>query len=141
MARARLRPTAFTTRVLNPLVRRTAWWDVHTLEVAGRRTGRSHRVPVVPVDVAGHLYLVSAYGGSDWVHDVRAAGRLTLTQHGRATAWTAVEVPFDQRAPVLRAWRRKGGWTVEIYFRRRPDPADHPVFRLAPAAAPGVSPR
>ena len=129
----RLRPTALTTRVFNPLVRLTTWWDVHTLEVVGRRSGRPHRMPVVPVEVDGHRYLVSPYGESDWVHNVRAAGRLTLTQRGRSTAWTAVEVPVDQRAPVLSAWRRKAGWTVEVYFRRRPDPADHPVFRIDPA--------
>lgn len=129
----RLRPTVLTTRVFNPLVRRTTWWDVHTLEVTGRRSGRPHRMPVVPVDVDGHRYLVSPYGESDWVHNVRAAGRLTLTQRARTSAWTAVEVPVDQRPPVLRAWRRKAGWTVEVYFRKRPDPADHPVFRIDPA--------
>ena len=126
----RLRPTALTTRVFNPLVRLTTWWDVHTLEVVGRRSGRPQRTPVVPVDVNGIRYLVSPYGESDWVHNVRAADRLTLTQRGRTSTWTAIELPVDQRPPVLAAWRRKAGRTVQVYFRQRPEAADHPVFRL-----------
>lgn len=126
----RLRPTALTTRVFNPLVRMTTLWDVHTLEVERRKSLAPQRTPVVPVEVDGETHLVSPYGESDWVRNVRAAGRLTLTQRGRTTAYRPVELAVDERAPVIAAWRRKAGWTVRIYWVLRPDPADHPVFRL-----------
>ena len=38
---------------------------------------------------------------------------------------------FDREpSPVLEAYRAKAGTTVDGYFSRLPDAADHPVFRL-----------
>ena len=39
---------------------------------------------------------------------------------------------MEQRAPILAAYRIKAGKQVDGYFAKLPDPADHPVFRLAP---------
>ena len=51
-----------------------------TLEVAGRRSGRMTRLPLVMVVVAGERYLVSMLGEEvDWVRNVKAAcGSVTL---------------------------------------------------------------
>jgi hypothetical protein len=46
-----------------------------TLEVPGRSSGRAIRLPLVMVVVEGERYLVSMLGGgTNWVHNVRAAG-------------------------------------------------------------------
>ena len=51
-----------------------------TLEVAGRRSGRMIRLPLVMAVEAGERYLVSMLGEEvDWVRNVKAAGgRLPL---------------------------------------------------------------
>ena len=47
---------------------------VATLTLAGRRTGETREVPVIPVEVGGSRHLVPPNGGSDWVRNLRAAG-------------------------------------------------------------------
>lgn len=57
---------------------------VLTLTVAGRRSGRPRRVPVIPIEVEGRRHLVAPYGESEWVRNVRACGEGTLDgPHGR----------------------------------------------------------
>jgi hypothetical protein len=48
----------------------------------------------------------------------------------------AEEVPPQDRPPVLAAYLGRYGRmpTVKAGFRAFPDPADHPTFRLTPAA-------
>src|ERR1035437_10187441 len=98
---AYLKPPAITRRLSNPLAMRTNAGGVATLTVVGRHTGEPHKVPVIPVEVGSCRYLVSPYGESEWVRNLRAAGKGELSRKGRAEAFHAVEVPVDQRGPVL----------------------------------------
>jgi deazaflavin-dependent oxidoreductase (nitroreductase family) len=104
-----------------------------TLEVAGRRTGRIVRLPLVMVVVDGERYLVSMLGEDvNWVRNVKAAdGRVTL-RHGRSEDVRLEEVAPEHRAPVLKD-----------YLRRAPRAGAHmPVGRDAPLAEfERVSPR
>jgi hypothetical protein len=56
---------------------------VVTLTVVGRRTGEPRKVPVIPVEVGQGRYLVSPYGESDWVRNLRAAGQGELSSKGQ----------------------------------------------------------
>jgi F420H(2)-dependent quinone reductase len=123
---AYLKPPLFTRRVFNPLVMRLGMSGAKTLAVPRRRSGGTLRVPVIPLDHDGARYLVSTRGESDWVRNLRAAGRAQLD--GREVS--ATELPVGERAPLLEAYRAKLGRMVESYFTKLPDPADHPVFRL-----------
>jgi len=105
---------------------------VHTLRVARRNSAQTQDLPVIPVEVDGHLYIVSTRGESDWVRNVRAAGRVALGQKGDLRDYTVAEVPVAEREPVITAYRKKAGREVEQYWKKLPDPADHPLFRLAP---------
>lgn len=79
-----------------------------TLEVAGRCTGRMHRVPVLLTPFDGAEYLVSLAGESDWVRNVRAAhGRAVLHRRG-ARPVRLVELPPGSRASVLAAYQAAG---------------------------------
>jgi hypothetical protein len=127
---AYLKPPAFTTKVFNPLAMRFGIGGSTELAVPRRRTGTTQKVPVVPVDVDGARYVVSARGESDWVRNVRAAGCLELG--GRAFA--ATEVPVDERGPIITAYRARAGRAVAPYWKQLPDDADHPTFRLEPSA-------
>lgn len=79
-----------------------------TLEVVGRRTGRITRFPLGMADWEGSWYLVSMLGiDCNWVRNVRAAGGLVTIRHGRARACRLVEVPVQERAPILRRYLQK----------------------------------
>lgn len=79
-----------------------------TLEVAGRRSGRPRRNPVLLTPFDGAEYLVSLAGESEWVRNVRAAhGRAVLHRRG-ARPVQLVELPPGARAPVLAAYQAAG---------------------------------
>jgi deazaflavin-dependent oxidoreductase (nitroreductase family) len=132
---AYLKPSAFTRSVFNPLAMRLGLSGTQTLVVPGRRTGRPMQVPVIPVEHDGSRYVVSTRGEADWVRNLRAAGRGELRTRRGAEPFAAVEVPEDERGPVIDAYRRAAGRAVTGYWRKLPDPADHPVFRLEPGDA------
>src|SRR5215211_7572924 len=80
-----------------------------TLEVAGRRSGRIIRFPLVMVVVAGERYLVSMLGEEvNWVRNVKAAGGNATLLHGRREEVHLQEVAADRRAPVLKAYLQRG---------------------------------
>lgn len=126
---AYLKPPWFTRVVFNRIAKSTGLSGAETLTVTGRRTGRPQSVPVIPVDVGGHRYLVSTRGEAQWVRNVRAEPRVRLG----STSYVAREVVEEERPVVLTAYRDKAGRAVDGYFRRLPRDADHPVFVLTPA--------
>jgi hypothetical protein len=74
-----------------------------TLEVPGRRTGRTTRFPLGMTDWQGHWYLVPMLGGDcNWVRNVRAADGRTVIRHRRARPCRLIEIPAAGRAPILR---------------------------------------
>lgn len=123
---AYLKPPAFTKKVFNPLAMRLGISGTRPLVVKRRRSGEPQRIPVIPVDHEGGLYVVSTRGESDWVRNCRAAGRVELG----GDPYRATELPEPERAPVIDAYREKAGRSVSGYWKKLPDPADHPVFRL-----------
>jgi len=111
-----------------------------TLEVRGRRTGRVTRFPLGMADAGGQWYLVSMLGECNWVRNVRAEeGRATLRRR-RARAVRLVEVPVQERAPVIRRYVEKvpGGRPHIPVDRHEPVGAferiasSYPVFRVVP---------
>jgi deazaflavin-dependent oxidoreductase (nitroreductase family) len=89
---------------------------VVTLEVPGRRSGAVRRTNLVQARHEGQRYLVSLTGESEWVRNARAAGgRVVLARRGRRRAATLVEVPVEDRGPVIRSYVLRAG--------RRPDSA------------------
>ena len=103
-----------------------------TLVVRGRSTGAEQHIPVVPADVDGTRHLVSTRGESEWVRNLRSAGTAELRRKGTTERFRAVEVPVDERGPIIDRYRATAGRTVTTYFKRLPDAADHPTFRLEP---------
>lgn len=97
-----------------------------TLEVRGRRSGRTTRLPLVMAVVEGERYLVSMLGANvDWVRNVKAADGHVMLRHGRREEVRLEEVPVDRRAPLLKA-----------YLKRAPGARPHlPVNKDAPLSA------
>jgi deazaflavin-dependent oxidoreductase (nitroreductase family) len=128
-----LKPPATVTKIFNRLAMHSTLWDVHTLEVVRRNAVDPQRVPVIPLDHDGSIFVVSTRGESDWVRNVRAAGKVRLGQKGQFETYTATEVPEDKRGDILTAYRKKAGREVNAYWKRLPGDRDHPTFRLTPA--------
>jgi deazaflavin-dependent oxidoreductase (nitroreductase family) len=129
------RPPVFERRVFNPLAMRFGIAGARALVVPGRSTGQPRKTPVIPVEHEGARYLVSTRGEANWVRNLRAAdGRGQLQDKASSEAFLATEVPVEQRPPIIAAYRPTAGKSVDKYFTSLPDPADHPVFRIQPAA-------
>jgi deazaflavin-dependent oxidoreductase (nitroreductase family) len=76
-----------------------------TLEVPGRRSGRTISFPVVVADYEGERYLVSMLGeDANWVHNVRAAGGRAVLRRRHPEAVRLDEVDAGARAPILRRY-------------------------------------
>jgi deazaflavin-dependent oxidoreductase (nitroreductase family) len=119
-------------------------WGARVLAVVGRTSGEVRTNPVNVLDHDGARYLVSPRGHTQWVRNLRAAGRGEL-RHGRLTTeFVATEVADADKADVLRAYLRRWSFEVGAFFEGvGPDAGDdelragaprHPVFRIEPTA-------
>jgi hypothetical protein len=127
---AYLKPPWFTVKVFNRIAMATGISNSETLTVTKRGSREPQHIPVVTVEVGGTRYLVSTRGESQWVKNVRADSNVTLTNKAGAKKYVARETPAPERQPILAAYQRKAGRAVDGYFRKLPDPSDHPVFAL-----------
>ncbi len=115
-----------------------------TLEVRGRRTGRTITLPVVLAELDGRRYLVAMLGrDANWVRNVRAdEGRSVIRRRGR-TAVRLVEVEPARRAPILRRYLALApGARPHVPVDRHAPlaeferiAADFPVFEILPVEA------
>jgi deazaflavin-dependent oxidoreductase (nitroreductase family) len=112
---------------------------METLEVAGRKSGRTISQPMVVVVVDKQRYLVSMLGENvNWVQNVRAAGGKAVLRSGGREEIQLEEVPVDQRASILKAYlqRAPGGRPHVPVDKDAPIAdfekvaADFPVFRI-----------
>ena len=114
-----------------------------TLQVKSQSSGRLCSTVLVVANHQGKRYLVSMLGeGSEWVRNVRAAGGEAFIKRGRSRPVRLIEIPPNERAPILKAWCR-----VATSGRRHLPvshdapvstfeavAAQYPVFRIDPAA-------
>ena len=124
------RAVALIRRVFRPIMLRAGIAAI--LEVRGRRTGTPIQVTIAPWEVDGNWYLLSLYGVSDWVRNLRAAGRGELRRKGRTEAFTAIEVDGEERDRVIAAFRAKSDRLFNQDFNQLSAAADHPTFRVEP---------
>jgi deazaflavin-dependent oxidoreductase (nitroreductase family) len=76
-----------------------------TLEVTGRRSGKTISFPLVMTTIDGERYLVSMLGeDTNWVRNVRAAGGEAILRHGISEQVLLKEVEVGKRAPILKAY-------------------------------------
>jgi hypothetical protein len=143
-----LRPTAaehIFGRILTSLVRiGLVRGHFYVLEVRGRNSGRRISLPVDPLDLDGHRYLVCARGNSNWVRNARAAGQVVLARAMRRRTYVVRELPADRRPPILQAYLDRYANEVQRFFPVAKGSAvaafnelatRYPVFELLPLDA------
>lgn len=75
------------------------------LEVEGRTTGRTVKLPLATVRYRGDWYLVSMLGDeANWVRNVRAAEGHAVLTHGRRRPVRLVELPVEKRASIIKRY-------------------------------------
>lgn len=115
------------------------------LTVPGRKTGKPRSTPVTPMHVDGKRYVVNGYPGADWVRNVRAAERVTLSQGRRTESVRMVELGAAEARPILREFPVQVATGVDIMKRAgvlKTGAAEEleslagrlPVFRIDPVA-------
>jgi deazaflavin-dependent oxidoreductase (nitroreductase family) len=117
-----------------------------TLEVSGRKSGRTFSLPMVMAVVDGQRYLVSMLGDNvQWVQNVRAAVGRAVLRSGRREEIQLEEIASNQRAPILRAYlQRAPGARPHVPVNKdaalgefEKIAATFPVFRVASTKALG----
>lgn len=102
----------FNKHVLNPAMLHLAGrkhWYASAIRHTGRTTGKSYVTPVVANPVADGFIIPLPYGtGVDWLRNVLAAGRATITSGGRTYDVVAPEIiDADSAAPKLSPRHRR----------------------------------
>lgn len=114
-----------------------------TLDVVGRKSGRTISFPLVLALVDGERFLVSMLGpDAAWVRNVRAASGRAVLRHGRAEPIRLEEVPVERRARVLKDYLQRAPGARPHLPVHKDAPltefeaiaAQVPVFRVVPSA-------
>lgn len=109
---------------------------VITLEVPGRRSGVIRRTTPVRAARDGGHYLVALAGESEWVRNVRAAAGRVVPGRRQRNAARLVEVPENERAPVIQAYLLRAGSgavtnEARYYFGLSAEPSLEEIGRIA----------
>ena len=86
------------------------------LSVPGRKSGRLRTTPVSPLTVRGERYIIAGLEEADWGKNARVAGWGLLERGREQERVNLVELPLQERAPVLREFPSKVPHGVR-YFR------------------------
>ena len=145
------RPDWFTKHVFNRFVALAtrvgvSVWGSRVLRVRGRKSGEWRSTPVNLLTREGKQYLVAPRGHTEWVRNIRVAGSGELMLGNRVQPFRAVEIPDDQKVPLLRDYLKRWKFEVGMFFGgvsadstdeelRRIAP-DHPAFRVEPQSSP-----
>jgi len=112
------------------------------ITVPGRKSGRPRSTPITMVEFEGQRYVQSPFGSVDWVRNLRAAGRATLSWGRRHETVIATELSPEQAAPVIRSILPRAPKVIQDYFDVTPessleefirDAPNHPMFAVHPA--------
>lgn len=99
---------------------------IHVLTVPGRMSGTLRSTPVSALTVDGRRYIVAGATDMDWARNVRAAGWGILAHGRRSERVNLIELPPQERAPILREFPRLVPGGVP-FFRRLYSLPDDPA--------------
>jgi len=140
-----IKPDWFTKNVFNPFVALmtragVSVWGSRVLRVRGRKSGELRSSPVNLLSYEGKQYLVAPRGNTQWVRNIRVSHEGELLLGSKSERIRVVELPDEQKVPLLRAYLKRWKFEVGAFFDgvsaespeselRRIAP-DHPVFEI-----------
>lgn len=123
--------------VFNSLGMSFGTWYI--LSIPGRKTGKMRSTPVSILHVNGRRYVVTGFE-TQWVKNARSAGKGTLARGRKKEQVVLVEIPAEERGPILREFPRQVPHGVSYFEKLLNIPGDPealaaaaprcPVFRL-----------
>ena len=114
------------------------------ITIRGRKSGLTRTTPVAIIEVSGRRWVWAPFGEVQWVRNLRAAGRATITVRGRKEEVSATELDPTQRVEFFRdiLGPLARGIPFGVWFIRIADKVDlddpleaaegRPVFELHP---------
>ena len=102
------------------------------ITVPGRKTGRPQSTPITMVEFEGQRYVQSPFGSVNWVRNLRAAGKATLSWGGRHETVIATELSPEQAAPVIKSMLAHAPKMIQAYFDVTAESSLEEVIRDAP---------
>jgi deazaflavin-dependent oxidoreductase (nitroreductase family) len=72
------------------------------ITIRGRKSGLPRTTPVAIIEVAGRRWVWAPFGDVQWVRNLRAAGRATITVRRRKEEVSATELDRAQRVEFFR---------------------------------------
>jgi deazaflavin-dependent oxidoreductase (nitroreductase family) len=112
------------------------------ITVPGRKSGVPRSTPISMVEFEGQRYVQSPFGSVDWVRNLRAAGKATLSWGSRHETVVATELTPEQAAPVIKSMLGHAPQMIREYFDVTSesslediarDAPNHAVFAVHPA--------
>jgi deazaflavin-dependent oxidoreductase (nitroreductase family) len=102
------------------------------ITVPGRKTGRPQSTPITMVEFDGQRYVQSPFGNVNWVRNLRAAGKATLSWGRRHETVIATELTPEQAAPVIKSMLPHAPKMIRDYFDVTAESSLEEVIRDAP---------
>ena len=113
----------------------------YILSIPGRKTGKMRNTPVSVLHINGQRYVVTGFE-TNWVKNARQSGKGILARGRKKEHVTLVELPIEERPPILREFPRQVPHGVPYFEKMLNIPANPaalaaaaphcPVFRLDP---------
>ncbi len=120
----------------------------YILSIPGRKTGKMRSTPVSVLHINGQRYIVTGFE-TQWVKNARKGGKGVLARGRKKEQVVLVELPIEERPPILREFPRQVPHGVPFFERLLNLPGDPetlaqaaprcPVFRLESASTPASS--
>ncbi|MGY4857650.1 nitroreductase/quinone reductase family protein [Cryobacterium sp. AP23] len=126
-------PGFLMQHVVNPIARAIGR---PTLIVRGRISGREISIPVGPFHFGGDTYVIAGRGETQWVRNLRVAGRCELRIRWHRQPHLATELRGAEHQLVVASYLERLGRRAPAFLAELPNPADHPIFRLEPTGPP-----
>src|SRR5215467_1702049 len=111
----------------------------YILSIAGRKTGKLRSTPVSVLHVNGQRYVATGFE-TQWVKNARKVGKGMLARGRKKEQVVLVELPVEERPPILREFPRQVPHGVQYFEKLLNIPVDPealasaaphcPVFRL-----------
>ena len=132
------RPDWFTKHVFNRAVAIAtrlgiSVWGSRVLRVRGRKSGEWRSSPVNLLTLGRTQYLVAPRGHTQWVRNIRVTREGELWLGSRSQSFRAIEIPDNDKVPILRQYLQRWKWEVGVFFGGvGPDSTDEELRRIAP---------